>query len=131
MYKNTNELTHYGVLGMKWGVRRAQSRSTGVSKKSTKRVIKPSDDAKEAQRIKKKSVREMSNVELKKVNERRNLEQNYTRLNPSHVKRGILAVAAAATTMNTFLNLYNNSDKIIQLGQKFIKKNPTQYIKMK
>ena len=130
MYNNSNELLHYGVLGMKWGVRRSQSRSISGSKKTSKRSTKLSDDAREARQIKKKSVREMSNAELKKLNERKNLEQNYTRLNPSHVKRGIVAVAAAATTMNNFLNLYNNSDKIIQVGQKFIKSYPTQYIKI-
>jgi len=61
-------LEHYGIKGMKWGVRKKRSRSA---------------ESAEAARIKKKKVFEMSNEELKKVNARLDLEKKYASLNPS------------------------------------------------
>ena len=48
----SNALMHYGVLGMKWGVRK--DRSSGSSRKRGKSSW--SDDAREARAIKKKKV---------------------------------------------------------------------------
>lgn len=46
---NQNELTHYGVLGMKWGVRRARKKGQTYKYKSmsTKRYEKKVDKAKQ------------------------------------------------------------------------------------
>lgn len=110
----TNELYHYGVLGMKWGVRRDRSRSGGGSRR--KRSM--SEDAREASEIKKKKVSQMSNAELKKINERTRLEQEYSRLNPSSVKKGWKFVAGAAGIMGTTLAVYNNSNQLVQIGKK-------------
>ena len=118
-YNYNDELMHSGIMGMKWGHRKAQS-STSSGRTASKRSV--SSDAQEAEALKKKNTSELSNAELKKLNERQNLEQNHARLNPSHVKKGVAFVAAAAATMNTALNLYNNSDKIIALGKKHLGK---------
>lgn len=99
------ELYHFGVKGMKWGVRRKR---------------KPSSDYKESRKIKKKHVSEMSNEELKKLNKRMDLEQNYHRLNPSAVQRGMKFVGAVAGATGTILALQSNSDRLIKLGRKFI-----------
>lgn len=107
-----NELYHYGVLGMKWGVRRDRSRSGGSRRKRSM-----SDDAREASAIKKKKVRQMSNAELKKLNERTRLEQEYSRLNPNAAKKGLKFVAGAVGIMGTALAAYNNSSQIIKLGK--------------
>ena len=64
----------------------------------------------------------MSNQELRTINERTRLEQEYSRLNPNLVKRGTKIVAATAATMGTVMNLYNNSDKLVNLGSKLVKK---------
>ena len=109
----SNELYHYGILGMKWGVRRDRSRSGGSRRKRSM-----SDDAREASTIKKKKVSQMSNAELKKLNERSRLEQEYSRLNPSSVRKGWKFVASAAGIMGTTLAVYNNSNQIVQLGKK-------------
>lgn len=101
------ELKHYGVLGMKWG-RRKQSRPM-------------SEDAKTAKNLKKKKVSEMSNTELKKLNERMNLEQNYKRLNANTVSRGMAYIAGAAVSTSTILTLHNNSERLIQLGKKYLR----------
>lgn len=59
-------LAHYGIKGMKWGVRRKRSEA--------------SDDSKNASSAKKKAKKSgsesLSNKELKTIQERRNLEKN-------------------------------------------------------
>lgn len=62
------ELIHYGVLGMKWGVRKARKSSN------------PSDDSKTASKLKTKTLDEMSNNELRTLNTRLQLEQQYKQL---------------------------------------------------
>lgn len=66
------ELMHYGIPGMRWGVRRAQRRTTGVEKKGVRKGW--SEDTIEVAKIKTKRVKQMSNAELKKLNERNQLE---------------------------------------------------------
>ena len=113
-----NELYHYGVKGMKWGVRKDRSKSSGGSR----RKESWSDDAREASTIKKKKVKQMSNSELKKLNERTRLEQEYSRLNPSAIQKGWKFVAGAAGVMGTALAVYNNSNQFVQIGKKFMNK---------
>ena len=112
----SNALMHYGVLGMKWGVRK--DRSSGSSRKRGKRSW--SDDAREARAIKKKKVKQMSNAELKKLNERTRLEQEYSRLNPSAISKGKKRVAAAIGIMGSAVGVYNNGSQLINIGKKFM-----------
>lgn len=65
---NSNELYHYGVLGMKWGIRR--SARNFVSKLSGSKNKKKSTTPK-------KTVKTMSNEELRAKTERLRLEQEY------------------------------------------------------
>lgn len=111
------ELYHYGVKGMKWGVRKSRT-SSGKKSSKTKGWSK---DAKRANAIKKKSVKQMSNAELKELNKRMELESNYHRLNPSKVKQGLAFAGAAAGAMGTIATLYNNSNNLIKIGKKFAK----------
>ena len=113
------ELYHSGVKGTKWGVRKSRS-SSGSSKKKRSKTDGWSDDAKEAYRINKKKVNQMSNAELKKLNERRNLERNYRQLNPNAVKRGIAVVATTAAALGTMTALYNNGNQLINIGKKIV-----------
>ena len=114
----SNELYHHGVLGMKWGVRKDRSRSGGS--RGSHRKKNWSDDAKEASTLRKKKVGQMSNSELKKLNERTRLEQEYSRLNPGKVRKGWKFVAGAAGVMGTALAVYNNSSQMVKLGNKFV-----------
>lgn len=72
-------LQHYGVLGMKWGVRRSQAKLAKIDKKAKKKGW--SEDAETAAKLKTKNVKQMSNTELKKLNERTRLENEYKNLN--------------------------------------------------
>ena len=114
-----NELYHFGVKGMKWGVRKYRS-SSGSSKKKHPKTDGWSDDAKEAYRIKQKKVNQMSNAELKKLNERRNLERNYQQLNPNAIKKGIAIAGTTAAALGTMAALYNNGNQIINIGKKVV-----------
>lgn len=121
-FKMDDELMHYGVLGMRWGVRRSKTSSSGSSRKR-KRQVNLSEDAKTAKALKKKKLDEMSNAELRKLNERQNLERNYRQANKGHVATGMKFVASAAATTGTILTLYNNSRKFIKIGKKFAEKH--------
>ena len=70
MYEDPYYLQHFGVKGMKWGVRRSSKATepTVIVNRQSKRAHK-GDDA-----------RSLSNAELKARIERLNLEQNYNRL---------------------------------------------------
>lgn len=116
---DNNELKHYGVLGMKWGIRKDRSSSAARRKAKTRGWSK---DAKEVHRIKGKKVSALTNAELKKANERMNLERNYRSLNKSKISKGVAFVTTLAAVSTSAVTFYNNSSKLINNGKKFIKK---------
>jgi hypothetical protein len=69
---NNSELEHFGIKGMRWGVRR--------------KSVKPSGDAATVDRLGKKlktgGTKALTNKELKKVVDRMNLEKQYKNLAP-------------------------------------------------
>lgn len=94
-------LKHYGVKGMRWGVRRDQSSAAARNR---------SEDHIRSRQLKRKPVHALSNSELKFLNERLNLEQNAARLNPNKVKKGrdtakeIVATVGVATSVLALAN---------------------------
>lgn len=115
-----NELMHHGVLGMKWGVRKSRSSSSSSKKRNSTKGW--SKEAKAVRSIQKKGIKGMSNTELKRVNARKKLENEYQQLNPNKVKTGLKYVGAVAAGMSTVATLYNNSNNLIKIGKKFIHK---------
>lgn len=81
-----NELMHYGVLGMKWGTRRAQKRLGKIDKKSKKQNW--SNDATSTAKLRTKKMNQMSNAELRQFNERVRLENEYKNLTRSNKSAG-------------------------------------------
>ena len=120
-------LYHWGVKGQKWGVRRYQKKNGSLTPAGKKRRREMSDDAKAVKDIRKKKVYEMSNAELRKLNERQQLENQHRGLNPSLVKKGLKFMASAAVVTGTVLTLHSNAGKLVSLGKtacdKFVDKH--------
>lgn len=115
-----NELYHFGVLGMKWGRRKARSKTN--SRKSKGKKISLHEDYINAHS--RKSVKSMSDKELKNRLNRLNMEQQYERLNPSKVNAGkryatkaLAAATTTATVTGVALTIYNNTDRIIKIAK--------------
>lgn len=88
-------LEHYGVKGMKWGVRKASKAS----------APQKSEDYLRARQLKRKPTSSLSNSELKFLNERLNLEQNAARLNPNTVKKGRDMAKEIVTTVGVIASV--------------------------
>lgn len=110
-------LQHYGVLGMKWGVRRG-NRVAGSNTHSKKGGSDNThEDYKKAHDS--KSAKTMSDKELRERLNRLQMEQQYSKLKSSDVNRGrqyldkiVKAGTTVATVTTTGLTIYNNIDKI-------------------
>ena len=114
---NNNELYHYGVLGMKWGVRRKRQNKSSKKNKNKKKTEEIHGDYKKAHSN--KSVKSMSDKELRSRINRLRMEQDYSKLKGQKVRKGkqvfdkmnkTLTTAAAIT--GTGLTLYNNASRI-------------------
>jgi hypothetical protein len=79
-------LEHFGVKGMRWGVRKSQEHGGGKKPSSRKPAKTTSSDAANAHealtKIKKSGIKSVSNKELQDVITRMNLEQQYSRVAP-------------------------------------------------
>lgn len=99
--KTQKALSHVGVKGMRWGFRKGKAVAGA-------RVREGSADHVESRRIRRMSVMDMSNDELRAVNTRLQLEQSYRSLNPNVVQRGqrlinqALGVADTVSKVETF-----------------------------
>ena len=115
-------LIHYGILGMKWGVRRTEAQLARARGKKTSSED-ASEDYKKAHSS--KSVKSMSDKELRERLNRLQMEEQYTRLNPATVNKGkqfankvVKAGTTVATVTTTALTIYNNFDKIRKIVKK-------------
>jgi hypothetical protein len=121
-----NSLTHWGVKGMRWGVRRSKTqlaRARGSSKKTSERAH---EDYKKAHSP--KSVKSMSDAELRARNNRLNMERQYKQLTAKQASAGKKFVTGvlvgAATSVAT-----GYAVKYMDKGVKYVAKSATKLIK--
>ena len=111
-------LKHYGVLGMKWGHRKARSTSSSNKKpKSTKNTTtsKPKHKPKP-----KPTQRELSDEELRAVINRMRLEREYADLqyrasSRAKVENVVKTVGTAALLTTSVVKIYNNLNTICKV----------------
>lgn len=109
-------LQHYGVLGMKWGHRKAKSNvSSNKKPKSTKNTTtsKPKHKPKPTQR-------ELSDEELRAVINRMRLEREYADLqyrssSRAKVENAVKVVGTAALLTTSVVKIYNNLNTICKV----------------
>ena len=87
-----NQLYHYGILGQKWGVRRYQNEDGTRTPRGKKRDRdrdgrSKSEDHSNSRTAKSKGIEGLSNDELKKLNERLQLEETYKRLTAGDIQK--------------------------------------------
>lgn len=109
----TTFLEHYGVPGMKWGRRRAVGSDGRITANSRRTKETPSEDHTTVKELRKKSTPALSNRDLKKINERLQLEKTYKELTTQTtvLDKGQKKVDKVLKTANTgvqFYNLYNS-----------------------
>lgn len=95
---NQNELYHYGIKGMKWGVRKSPQRSSeGTGKRKKKSLFgfgrdKPKSKSKSSKKTssesEKKTVTDMSDDELRRAVQRLQMEKQYKDLSPKQINHG-------------------------------------------
>ena len=108
-----NELYHYGVLGMKWGRRKARSISSGSGKRTKRSKLTIDPSYKKAHSGKK--AKYMSDNELREVNKRLNAEKQYSDLTrtKSKGKKAVDAFVGTAGTIAAVMGAYNTYKKYV------------------
>lgn len=102
------ELEHYGIKGMKWGVRK--NRVSGPSSAPAKSKSTMSPDVKRVSEIKSKVKSKgrdsLSNDEMQDLVKRMNLEQQYSNLNPNKAKKGMDYLKTTAGVLGSVGSIY-------------------------
>lgn len=119
------ELNHHGIKGMKWGVRRTDAQLARARGSFTSKVTAAAAKKKSEQAAKKRTVKDMSDDELRQKLNRLRMEDEYRRLSSNDVAKGksfvekaIKTTATLAAVSGTAITVYNNYAKIHNITKK-------------
>lgn len=109
-------LWHWGIKGMKWGVRRYQNPDGTLTAEGKRRY---NDHPDYTRAHEKKSVRELSDAELNAIINRLQKEKQYNSLTatPSKMKKAVTIAGSIATALGTIGSLYNNYNNTVRIGK--------------
>ena len=93
------EIWHHGIKGMKWGVRHTPEQLGHKTGSKSAKKDDSHEDYKNAHDN--KSVRKMSDAELRTRLNRLNMEKQYSQMNPSRVSRGLKILGATVAAVGT------------------------------
>lgn len=131
MEKHEEMLEHHGIKGQKWGVRRYQNKDGSRTAAGKKREQSRSEDPAHEDYTKAhsgKSVKNMSDVELRNRLNRLQMEKQYSQLTSSDTNKGkefvsksLKVATGVATATSTALTIYNNYGKIKTIVDEMMK----------
>ena len=118
-------LLHWGIKGMKWGVRRYQNKDgtlTAAGRKRYNENNRANDHPDYTRAHERKSVRELSDAELNAKINRLQKERQYESLiaKPSRIKKAIAIAGTTATALGTISSVYNNYNNVVKIGKTII-----------
>lgn len=122
--KQNNMLIHHGIKGQKWGVRRFQNKDGSLTSAGRRKASSEPEHENYTRAHGGKSIKSMSDAELRQANNRLQMEQQYSRLTANKVSAGrkfattvlvgsATSIAASYTTkyMKTGLEYIGNTAK--------------------
>ena len=112
-------LQHYGVLGMKWGKRKARSTVSSNNKSKNTEITKPKQTPKPKS---KPTKRRLSDAELRAVVNRMRLEREYADLqyrasSRSKVESVVKTIGTVAALTTSAIKIYENLNKISKIAK--------------
>lgn len=118
-------LMHYGVKGMRWGIRRKRkSSNSNVRKKSSDDEAK--EKASNSNVRKKRKVTTMDDAELQRRLTRLRMETELERLtnqqSTAKIDFIVKNIGTVVTLTSSAIAIYNNMDKILSIAEKISKK---------
>ena len=112
-------LKHYGVLGMKWGHRKARSTVSSNNKSKNTAITKPKQTPKPKS---KPTKRRLSDAELRAVVNRMRLEREYADLtyrasSRSKVESVVRTIGTVAALTTSAVKIYENLNKLSRFAK--------------
>lgn len=118
-------LEHYGIRGMRWGIRRSEKQlanARGETKKTPKKKKTSKRQIKKAQkRAQERKLKKMSDEELKKRIARLQLEKQYKDLTKPEVNKGVQVSKLALASLLTTSTVIGTTAAILKNGTKVYK----------
>lgn len=110
-------LQHYGVLGMKWGKRKARSTVSSNKKPKSTAITKPKQTPKP-----KPTKRRLSDAELRAVVNRMRLEREYADLtyrasSRSKVESVVRTIGTVAALTTSAVKIYENLNRLSKIAK--------------